>query len=176
MSAERPLPSARQATCHGFARLTAAAWVAAMALSAGCRGGPDDYVVQVQDRAGYAPRRLVRLVRCESDWCETLAIGPTADGAQPMAALAPRERCSEIVWSPDGKRVGFVINGQQLRLYEAETHSTGGTGRSGAARQRPADQGGEGDHVFAERRGDHLRRLPAREIRVSASDLGSSLS
>ena len=68
----------------------------------------------------------MRLVRCETDWCERLAIGATADGAQPLAVLAANERCSEIVWSPDGKRVGFVINGQQLRLYEAATHKPAG--------------------------------------------------
>ena len=48
------------------------------------------------------------------------------DGAQPLAVLAANERCSEIVWSPDGERVGFVINGQQLRLYEAATHKPAG--------------------------------------------------
>ena len=68
----------------------------------------------------------MRLVRCETGWCERLAIGATADGAQPLAVLAANERCSEIVWSPDGKRVGFVINSQQLRLYEAETHKPAG--------------------------------------------------
>ena len=68
----------------------------------------------------------MHLVRCANDWCERLALGPTADGAQPIAALAPKERCSEIVWSPDGKRVGFVIDGQQLRLYEAAGHRPAG--------------------------------------------------
>jgi hypothetical protein len=97
-----------------------------MALSAGCRGAPDDYLVKSRTAPDTHHVALVRLVRCESDWCERLAIGPTADGAQPIVALAPKERCSEIVWSPDGKRVGFVINGQQLRLYEAETHRPAG--------------------------------------------------
>ena len=53
-------------------------------------------------------------------------VGPTADGAQPIATLTAKERCSEIVWSPDGKRAGFVINGQQLQLYEAETRKPAG--------------------------------------------------
>ncbi len=68
----------------------------------------------------------MRLSRCGNDWCERLAIGSTADSAQPIAALAPKERCSEIVWSSDGKRVGFVIDGQQLRLYEADGHRPAG--------------------------------------------------
>ena len=97
-----------------------------MALAAGCRGGPDDYLVTSRTAPGTHYVALVRLVRCGTDWCERLAIGPTADGAQPLAALAPKERCSEIVWSPDGKRAGFVIDGQQLRLYDAETHRPAG--------------------------------------------------
>jgi hypothetical protein len=126
MSVERALPPARQATRHPLARLTAAGCAVAIALSAGCRGGPDDYLVKSSTAPDTHHVALVRLVRCETDWCERLAIGPTADGAQPIAALAAKERCSEIVWSPDGKRVGFVINGQQLRLYEADGHRPAG--------------------------------------------------
>jgi len=97
-----------------------------MALVAGCRGGPDDYLVKSRTAPDTHHVAVVRLVRCGGDWCERLAIGPTADGAQPVAAPAPKERCSEIVWSPDGKRAGFVIDGQQLRLYDAETHRPAG--------------------------------------------------
>ena len=75
-------------TRHPLARLTAAACAAAIALSAACRGGPDDYLVKSQHRAGYAPRRprapgalRDRLVRDAGDRA-------TADGAQPIAALA----------------------------------------------------------------------------------------
>ena len=126
MSVERALPPARQAARHAFARLTAAGCAAALALSAGCRGGPDDYLVNSSTAPDTHHVALVRLVRCGTDWCEGLAIGPTADGAQPIAVLAAKQRCSEIVWSPDGKRVGFVINGQQLRLYEADGHRPAG--------------------------------------------------
>ena len=65
-------------------------------------------------------------MRCANEWCEGLSIGSNAGAAQPIAVLAVNERCSEIVWSPDGKRAGFVINGQQLRLYEAEGHKPAG--------------------------------------------------
>jgi hypothetical protein len=45
-----------------------------------------------------------------------------------MIATLPhgQERCSEIAWSRDGKRVGFLINGYQLRLYQAETGAPAG--------------------------------------------------
>jgi hypothetical protein len=96
-----------------------------MALLSGC-GGPDEYLVRysVAPDAGHIAQ--VRLVRCANDWCERLSIGAKADASQPVTVLASNERCSEITWSPDGKRTGFVINGQQLRLYEAESRKPAG--------------------------------------------------
>ena len=38
-----------------------------------------------------------------------------------MASLAPgTEHCEEIAWAKDGYRVGFVVNGYQLRIFDAE--------------------------------------------------------
>ena len=34
---------------------------------------------------------------------------------------AGTEHCDEIAWARDGYRVGFVINGYQLRIFDAET-------------------------------------------------------
>src|SRR6185295_14003710 len=31
------------------------------------------------------------------------------------------ERADEIAWTPDGGRVGFLINGYQLRVFDART-------------------------------------------------------
>ena len=55
-------------------------------------------------------------------------MGPTPDSVQSIVTLGAlgTERCTEIVWSPDGKRAGFVIDGQQLRLYDAESHRPAG--------------------------------------------------
>ena len=36
------------------------------------------------------------------------------------------ERVTAIVWSTDSKRAGFVVNGQQLRLYDAASHRPAG--------------------------------------------------
>jgi hypothetical protein len=92
----------------------------------GCGGGPDGYLVRHSTAPGANHVAEVRLVRCAGDWCERLALGPDAGAARPIAVLAPNERCSEIAWSPDGRRAGFVINGQQLRLYEAEATTPAG--------------------------------------------------
>ena len=126
MSVEGTLPPARQASRQPRALLRLAACAAVIALLAGCSGGPNDYLVRrsVSPDAGHIAQ--VRLVRCANDWCERLSIGPNADASQPIGVLAASERSSEITWAPDGKRVGFVINGQQLRLYEAATHKPAG--------------------------------------------------
>ena len=121
MPVEGTLPPARQAT-RRFARLTVTGCAAAIALSAACRSsGPDEYLVKSRTAPDTHHVALVKLVRCGTDWCEQLAIGPAADSVQQIDTLPAKERCSAIVWLPDGKRAGFVVNGQQLRLYEAGT-------------------------------------------------------
>ena len=131
MSVERALPPARQATRHPLARLTAAACAAAIALSAACRGGPDDYVVKSSTAPDTHHVALVRLVRCETDWCERLAIGATADGAA-AARGAGRERTVQrdrLVARRQARRVRDQRPAvAALRSGDAQA---GGTGRSG---------------------------------------------
>jgi hypothetical protein len=100
-----------------------------------CRRGPDAYVVQSRSAPAGQPAlsgaegriATATLARCDGGWCETLAIGASADAAQALATLPPSvERCTEIAWSPNGARVGFLINGTQLRLYDAATHAPAG--------------------------------------------------
>jgi len=121
MPVEGTLPPARQAHRRRLARLSVTGCAAAIALSAACRGGggPDQYLVKSRTAPDTHHVALVTLVRCDTDWCEQLAIGPSADKVQPIATLPAKERCSAVVWVPDGKRAGFIVNGQQLRLYEA---------------------------------------------------------
>jgi hypothetical protein len=70
---------------------------------------------------------VVRLTRCGTAWCESLCLGPDADSAAPLATLAQdTERASEIAWSKDGRRVAFLINGHQLRVYDARTKAPAG--------------------------------------------------
>jgi hypothetical protein len=119
------LPSAGEAPRHRRARLIAAACGLALVVGAGCNHGTKDYVVRSKTAPDTHHVAVVRLVSCDAGLCESLATGPTADTVQSIVTL-PTERCTEIVWSPDSKRVGFVIDGQQLRFYEAEGHRPAG--------------------------------------------------
>ncbi len=103
--------------------------------SSSCRRGPDGYVLQSRSAPAGQPAlsgaegriAAATLTRCDGGWCETLAIGASADGAQALATLQPSvERCTEIAWSRNGARVGFLINGTQLRLYDAASHAPAG--------------------------------------------------
>ena len=90
-------------------------------LAVACGSGPADYLVASKTAPDTHHVALARLVRCDADWCQRLEVGATAAATRPVAVLPVKERCSEIVWTADGKRAGFVVNGQQLRLYDAET-------------------------------------------------------
>jgi hypothetical protein len=129
MSAERALPSSSPA------RLVCGAAMIVFGLaSSSCRGGPEGYVVQSrrapagQPALSAAEGRIAAatLARCDGGWCETLAIGASGEAAQALATLPSVERCTEIAWSPNGARVGFLINGTQLRLYDAASHAPAG--------------------------------------------------
>jgi hypothetical protein len=123
MSAQRTVPPSRATS----ARLRAAALVVvtlavvAAAYLAGKRTGA------VQDVLSASPaeaRRLafIRKEPCTGGWCETIWMGKTKDDAVQVASLAAEtEHCDEIAWARDGFRVGFVINGYQLRIFDAET-------------------------------------------------------
>ena len=123
MSAPRTLPPTRARL-----RLTAgraALLCLAAAFVAGC-GGPAPHVVVAEIAPDTQHAALVRLTRCDAAWCEALALGATPDTANVLATLPPTERCTEIAWSRDGKRVGFVINGHQLRMYNADSNAPAG--------------------------------------------------
>jgi hypothetical protein len=93
---------------------------------AGCAGRPA-YVLAQETAPDSQHVAAVRLTRCGAEWCESLWIGPTADAATLLTSLASgAERCDEITWSRDGARVGFLINGHQLRLYDVQTKAPAG--------------------------------------------------
>jgi hypothetical protein len=51
-----------------------------------------------------------------------LWIGTSVQNGRSVATLARgTEQCDAVVWTKDGKRVAFLINGYQLRLFNAET-------------------------------------------------------
>ena len=91
----------------------------AAAYFAGTRAG----AVQDVLSASPAEARRVAFVRkqpCVGGWCETIWMGKTMEDAVQVASLSPgTEHCDEIAWARDGFRVGFVVNGYQLRIFDA---------------------------------------------------------
>jgi hypothetical protein len=64
---------------------------------------------------------------CAKGPCETLYVGPNVEAADALEGLADgQESCDDIAWTKDGRRVAFLINGRQLRIYEADTRKPAG--------------------------------------------------
>jgi len=58
--------------------------------------------------------------RCATGRCQSLWIGPDTKRARMVQTLSGSgEESGEIAWTPDGARVAFIINGYQLRLFDA---------------------------------------------------------
>jgi hypothetical protein len=123
MSAEGTLPAAT-------ARLSRLMQVlVTLAIGAGVSTActPPDHELLRRPSPDQQQIALVRLTRCGPQWCERLLVGSTAESAVPFAVLAQgSERVSEIAWSKDGKRAAFLINGYQLRIYDAGTRAPAG--------------------------------------------------
>ena len=64
---------------------------------------------------------------CEKGPCESLYVGTTVETAAALEGLADgQESCREIAWTKDGKRVAFLVNGRQLRIYDAVSRKPAG--------------------------------------------------
>ena len=122
MSAQRTVPAAtaRRAPLI-VALVTIAGLAAGVGYVAGRRGGMGHDVMAAAP--ANAPRlAFVREEPCDGGTCQSLWIGGSRDDAKAVATLAaPGERCEEIAWAADGFRVGFVINGYQLRIFDGMT-------------------------------------------------------
>jgi hypothetical protein len=107
-------------------RKLTAAW--ALVLVAACGGRMGEPYVLHEERSPDGRRvALVRLAPCGDGWCESLWIGPSVGQAAQVGTLARGvERCHEIAWRGDGSRVAFLIDGVQLRIYEAERGTPAG--------------------------------------------------
>ncbi|MDQ3488215.1 MAG: hypothetical protein M3468_10840 [Acidobacteriota bacterium] len=62
----------------------------------------------------------VREAACGQGRCQTLWLGNTRADATEVGSLQGRERCEAIAWSADGYRMGFLVNGYELRVFDAE--------------------------------------------------------
>ncbi len=63
---------------------------------------------------------FVREAPCGQGRCQTLWLGATKDEAREVATLGGREQCEGIAWSQDGYRMGFLVNGYELRVFDSE--------------------------------------------------------
>jgi hypothetical protein len=123
MSAQRAVPSSRAkgaliALVAGVLLGAAAAWLLGpwLGLSSPARraaraASPDG------SRVAMALERP-----CGEIVCGELRAGPASDESAATTFDTYRDSsCDEIVWTPDGKRVGFLMTGQQLVIYDAQT-------------------------------------------------------
>jgi hypothetical protein len=115
MSAQGSMPASR-----------AVAIGCALLISGSCRPAIERYpaLEWSADRShvAYARDRL-----CEKAPCETLYVGTSLEGATALEGLAEgQEATHEIAWTRDGQRVAFLINGRQLRIYDAQTRKPAG--------------------------------------------------
>ena len=72
-------------------------------------------------RAAWADDR-----RCWSGPCQTLWIGANRGNATKVATLEGPSHCDEIVWTRDGTRVAFLVDGSQLRFYDPSSFAPAG--------------------------------------------------
>jgi hypothetical protein len=111
-------PARRQARLNAVLLAVALAPAIVAAYLAGKRAGAIQELMAASpsNARGFA---FVRKQPCANGWCETIWLGPTrADAVQVSALAAGTEHCDEIAWAADGYRVGFVINGYQLRIFD----------------------------------------------------------
>lgn len=98
-----------------------AAMAAAVGFGGGWLLGARRIVAAARSPAGNAVAFVLE-GRCAAGLCQTLRIGPTGSSARVVESLSgPEEQATEVAWAPDGSRVGFLINGYQLRVFDAHT-------------------------------------------------------
>jgi len=71
---------------------------------------------------------VVQEAPCSTGICAELRLGASEAASANIASLGSRS-CAEIVWTPDGKRVAFVIDGSEMSIYDAQSGKLAGTVR-----------------------------------------------
>lgn len=103
-----------------------AAAVVGAAAGAGCgytvalRAADPSREVLSAEPPGGGRIAFVRDSPCPDGRCQSLWLGTTRDDATEVASLGGRERVEAIAWSADGYRMGFLVNGYELRVFNAE--------------------------------------------------------
>jgi hypothetical protein len=121
MSAQGNLPAARSRRGGAAVAAVIVALVAALAgFAAGWLLGSRQVTQAVPSPSGDLVAYILE-ARCAMGRCQSLKIG-TASNARVVQTLnGQSEEASEIAWTPDGGRVGYVVNGYQLRVFDAHT-------------------------------------------------------
>ena len=122
MSAEGNLPAAARRSSR--AGLAIAVVIAAFVVGVGGFGAGFFLGARRAVAVSQSPsREAVAFVlegRCAAGRCQTLWVGPDTKKAKVVQSLGGlSEEAGEIVWTPDGRKVAFIINGYQLRLFDA---------------------------------------------------------
>jgi hypothetical protein len=136
MSAQRIVSSASR-PIRPLARFTLALAALFAAFAAGMRFGACETIFAEApggNRVAFVTDRT-----CIGGRCQTLWIGQARRDAEKVATLeAGAERCDEIAWTKDGRRVGFLVGGYQLRVYDAQTLAAAGQVNLLQPRGRPS--------------------------------------
>jgi hypothetical protein len=123
MSAEGNLPAARQRGRGGaaIAGLIVMFVAGTIAFAGGWLLGARRTVAAVSSPAGDAVAYIFE-ARCAAGLCQSLWIGTDMKHATMAEMLSgPAEQAGEIAWTLDGGRVAFVVNGYQLRVFDARS-------------------------------------------------------
>jgi hypothetical protein len=120
MSIERAVPSARTivAVAIGALALGAAAG-SACGYTVGTRIADPARDVLVSSPPSGGRIAFVREAPCGEGRCQTLWLGTSVEDATQVGSLGP-ERVEAIAWSQDGYRMGFLVNGYELRVFNAD--------------------------------------------------------
>jgi hypothetical protein len=112
---------------------TVSAAIAAGALAgfagfvAGKRAADADRIVMTATPQSADRVAIVREYPCDGGRCQSLWLGGTSDDATEVMRMTGGDKVEEIAWSTDGTLVGFVVNGYQLRVFEAATKNARAT-------------------------------------------------
>jgi hypothetical protein len=99
----------------------------AMLVVVGRRSDTHEWEVLSANASGNTRIAFVRGTNCGAGVCQTIWIGPKRETAALVSTLAPgTEGVDEIAWTNDGKRVAFLVNGYQLRLFDGESLAPAG--------------------------------------------------
>jgi hypothetical protein len=129
MSAERSMSSSRSARALIAPLLLGIAIGAGGAMLTGLTGSeaPLRVLRAASPDSARIASAIVRACRPHG-LCGELRLGASGADAPIVHSLEGHE-CQEIVWTPDGTRVGFVIDANHVMLYDAATRKHAGTVR-----------------------------------------------